>query len=242
MLRSIEHEKELAAMKSQFVTMASHEFRTPLTTILSSAFLLENYPEAELPKKKTQHINKIKQAVNNMTELLNDFILLGKLEEGQVKVNKSEIDMKQFCEEIEPELELLTKPKQKIAWEFSGIEIPAYLDKQLLRSIFLNLVGNAIKYSPAESTVEVRIKLNNHFFRLDVTDHGIGIPPQEQHHIFKRFFRAGNATNIEGTGLGLNIARKHIKLMNGEIEFFSKPDEGTTFTVTIPIEKELIPN
>jgi signal transduction histidine kinase len=220
-------------MKSKFVTMASHEFRTPLTTILSSTFLLGSYAGEELERKKEPHLNKIKQAVNNMTELLDDFILLGKLEEGKVKINPTLIDLEQFQEELEQDVAALKKEKQTIRWQYKGIgKADIHLDRQLLRSIFTNLLGNALKYSPGESVVRVNITVT----KLQVIDKGMGIPKEEQPHVFKRFFRAQNAVNIGGTGLGLNIARKHIKLMNGKIEFQSKLNEGTTFTVTLPLE------
>jgi PAS domain S-box-containing protein len=234
LLKAIEKERELTLMKSKFVTMASHEFRTPLTTILSSAFLLENYKGEELERRKVQHLDKIKQAVNNMTELLNDFILLGKLEEGKVKINSSSIDLSQFQEDLDQELTALKKKEQIIEWKLSG-ENHVYLDKQLLRSVFINLIGNALKYSAPESTVKVLISVTSKALQLRVIDSGIGIPRDEQSHIFERFFRAQNAANIGGTGLGLNIARKHIKLMKGTIEFQSELNEGTTFTVTLPL-------
>jgi PAS domain S-box-containing protein len=237
LLKSIEKEKELAQMKTQFVTMASHEFRTPLTTILSSAFLLENYSGEELENKKSTYINRIKNSVNNLTQLLNDFILLGKLEEGKVKVSYSPINIRQFLEELVPEIELVRKEDQRVRCEYSGERGEIMLDKQLLRGILLNLIGNAIKYSPADSLINIDVVITSHTLTIKVTDRGIGIPLEAQPHIFKRFYRAENATNINGTGLGLNIARKHAKLMKGKIEFKSDLNEGTTFTVTLPLDK-----
>lgn len=236
--KSIEKEQELSKMKTQFVATASHEFRTPLTTILSSAFLLENYTGTELENKKTTHINKIKQSVNNLTDLLNDFMLLGKLEEGKIRVCPSEIDIREFLEGLVPEIELVRKGGQRVICEYSGNGKVVQLDKQLLRGILLNLVGNAIKYSPANAIVNVNVLITPETLTLQVIDHGIGIPQEEQPNVFKRFYRAQNALNIEGTGLGLNIARKHVMLMNGTIEFESKLNEGTTFTVTLPLDRK----
>jgi PAS domain S-box-containing protein len=234
LLKSIEKEKELNEMKSKFVTMASHEFRTPLSTVLSSVFLLENYEGEELEKNKVSHLSKIKRSVNNLTELLNDFISMGKLEEGRIKVAYSPINIREFLEELVPEMELVRKGNQTIRCEYIGEESDVMLDKQLLHSILLNLIGNAIKYSPTHAEIKLMATLTDSDLIIKVIDQGIGIPQDEHKHIFKRFYRAHNAANIEGTGLGLNIIKKYIRLMKGTIEFHSKLNEGTTFTVTLP--------
>lgn len=237
LLKSIEKERELNKMKSKFVTMASHEFRTPLSTVLSSVFLLENYTGQELENNKALHLGKIKRSVNNLTQLLNDFISLGKLEEGRIKVNYTEINVRQFLEELIPEMELIRKENQTIRCEYFGEESAVLLDKQLLQSILLNLIGNAIKYSPTNAEIKLIADLTDTDLTIKVIDQGIGIPSEEHKHIFKRFYRAHNATNIEGTGLGLNIIKKYIRLMKGKIEFQSKLNEGTTFIVSLPITR-----
>jgi PAS domain S-box-containing protein len=234
LLRSIEKEKELTNMKSKFVTLASHEFRTPLTTILSSVFLLENYTGQELETKRAAHFGKIKRSVNNLIELLNDFISLGKLDEGRIKVTYSEINIKEFLERLVPEMELVRKENQTIRCEYMGEENLVFSDNQLLRSILLNLIGNAIKYSPADAEIKVTVAVTDKDLSLKVIDHGMGIPEEENKHIFKRFYRAQNAGNIEGTGLGLNIVRKYVRLLKGNIKFQSKLNVGTTFTVVLP--------
>jgi PAS domain S-box-containing protein len=234
LLKSIEKEKELSAMKSKFVTMASHEFRTPLTTILSSVFLMENYSTSDLATHKENHLGKIKRAASQLTELLNDFISLGKLEEGKVKVVNAEINIREFIDDLIPELDLVRKPNQAIRSEYVGDHDRVMLDKQLLRSVVLNLIGNAVKYSPSEAEIKVHAEVNESGLTIKVTDHGIGIPEDDQPHIFRRFHRAQNAANIQGTGLGLNITRRHVRLMKGKIEFISKLNEGSTFTVFIP--------
>jgi PAS domain S-box-containing protein len=234
LLKSIEKERELSDMKSKFVTMASHEFRTPLTTILSSVFLLENYEQDELEKNMEVHLGKIKRSVNNLTELLNDFISLGKLEEGKVKVNYTTINVRIFLEELVPEMELVRKGNQTIRCEYLGEESDILLDKQLLRSILLNLIGNAIKYSSVNGEIKLIAQLTEDRLVIQVIDQGIGIPQEEQKQIFKRYFRASNAAHISGTGLGLNIIRKYTRLMKGKVEFQSRVGEGTTFKVTLP--------
>ncbi len=232
--RSIEKERELSDMKSKFVTMASHEFRTPLSTILSSVFLLESYMGTDLENNKANHLGKIRKSVNNLTALLNDFIQLGKLEEGRVKVNLEPVQVRIYLEELVPELELVRKGDQSIHCEYSGEETSILLDKQLLRSILINLISNAIKYSSMDAGIKATADLTDKELIIKVVDTGIGIPADEQRHIFKRFYRAHNATNIEGTGLGLNIVKKYVRLMKGKIEFQSKLDIGTTFIVTLP--------
>jgi PAS domain S-box-containing protein len=234
LLKSIEKERELSMMKSKFVTMASHEFRTPLTTILSSVFLLENYSAEDMERNKSIHLSKIKRSVNNLTELLNDFISMGKLEEGKVKPAYTEINIKDFLNDLVPDMEHIRKGNQRIQCEYSGELDTIMLDKQLLRSIVLNLIGNAVKYSPIDAKILVTASISTNGLSLKVIDHGMGIPEEDQSHIFKRFYRAQNAVNIQGTGLGLNISRKYARLMKGKIEFESSLDRGTTFTVTIP--------
>jgi PAS domain S-box-containing protein len=235
LLKTIEREKELNVLKSRFVTMASHELRTPLSTILSSAFLLEHYSGEELEREKSGHVNKIKRSVNNLTELLNDLTSLGKLEEGKIKPTGSDINIKSFLEELVPEMELVRKKNQAIRCEYTGEDRTVCLDKQMLRSILLNLIGNAIKYSSGDSEVKINATVTDTLLILKVIDEGIGIPQSEQRHIFKRFYRAQNAGNIDGSGLGLNIVKKYVKLMKGSIDFQSTLNQGTTFTVSLPV-------
>jgi PAS domain S-box-containing protein len=234
LMRTLAKEKELNVLKSRFVTMASHEFRTPLTTILTSAFLLDQYSVEKLEKEKSKHIDRIKRSVNGMTDVLNDFLSIGKLEEGKVQVTYSEIDIRQFIEELLQELSTLPKADQKINFELDG-EVPwISTDKQLLRHIFINLLSNAIKYSPPSAVIQLHIRLSSENIAIEIADQGIGIPLEEQKHIFKRFFRAQNASNIEGTGLGLNIVKRYVKLLGGNIDFTSTLGKGSIFTVHLP--------
>lgn len=233
--RALEKEKNLNSLRSRFVTMASHEFRTPLTTILSSVFLLANYTGADYAVKKSLHINKIKRAVHGLTELLNEFLSLGKLEEGKVKVACSETLIKEYADELLIELDPIKKTGQIITFQYFGKDIPVLTDQQLLKNILNNLLSNAIKYSPPDSEIEFTISLKEDNMQITVSDHGIGIPHEEQRHIFKRFYRAANVNNIEGTGLGLNIARKYIRLLKGSISFQSEIEKGTTFDVSLPV-------
>lgn len=235
LVKTLEKEKELSALKSRFVTMASHEFRTPVTTILTSAFLLEHYTGQQLENEKKKHLDRIKRSVHGITELLNDFLSLGKLEEGVVQATYKPVNLKEFGEELLQEVSLVKKENQQIAFEFQGRESDVFIDKQLVRNILLNLLSNAIKYSPVSSTIGMKIAVTGDQIELKVSDQGIGIPEEEQKFVFRRFFRAKNATDIQGTGLGLNIVKRYVKLLKGRIEFQSKSPGGTVFTVTLPV-------
>ena len=234
LFKALEKEKELNLLMSQFVTMASHKFRTPLSTILSSVFLLENNVEADEQERKS-YFDKIKRAVHNVTGLLNDFLSLGKLEEGKVKVAFSETEIKSFFQEFLQEIGSIKKAKQKIGFTYDGVACTVMTDQLLLKNILMSLLTNAIEYSSFDAEIELAVELKQDNLKIKVSDHGIGIPEEEQHQIFKRFYRGQNANNIEGTGLGLNIAKKYIRLLKGTIEFTSQVNKGTTFITNIPV-------
>jgi signal transduction histidine kinase len=234
LFKALEKEKELNLLMSQFVTMASHKFRTPLSTILSSVFLLENNVEADELEKKS-YFDKIKRAVHNLTGLLNDFLSLGKLEEGKVKVAFRETEIKSFFQQFLQEIGSIKKEKQKIIFNYDGVACTVLTDQLLLKNIMMSLLSNAIEYSAFDAEIELDVELKQDNLRVRVADHGIGIPEEEQHQIFRRFYRGQNANNIEGTGLGLNIAKKYIRLLKGTIEFTSQVNRGTTFVTNIPV-------
>lgn len=235
-----ENEKELSELKSRFVTMASHEFRTPLSTILSSAYLLQKYSEQSGNDKIEKHIQRIKGAVSGMKSILEDFLSLGKLEEGLIQTKAEVISFDEYVEELKnvvQEMQSLQKPGQQITLATEG-EGEVTIDKQLLRNILLNLISNAIKFSPENAEVKVATSLGKNELALSVTDSGIGISEEDQQHLFERFFRARNASNIQGTGLGLHIVSKYLELMDGTISFTSQLNQGTTFTIHIPQNKQ----
>ena len=212
LLKALDKEKELNLLMSQFVTMASHKFRTPLSTILSSVFLLENNVEADDQERKS-YFDKIKRAVHNVTGLLNDFLSLGKLEEGKVKVAFSETEIKSFFQEFLQEVGSIKKAKQRINFTYDGVACTVMTDQLLLKNILMSLLSNAIEYSAFDAEVDLAVELKQDNLKIRVSDHGIGIPEEEQHQVFRRFYRGQNANNIEGTGLGLNIAKKYIRLL-----------------------------
>lgn len=239
LVRTIEKEKELGALKSRFVTMASHEFRTPLSTMLSSVFLLQNYTGDKYEAQKKTHLDRIRRSIQTLTELMNDFLSIGQLEEGQIKAILSPVQVNAFLNEALAELGSIKKNGQHIEFEYTGDDVAIMTDRQMLTNILRNLISNAVKYSPAEAAIFVKASVTDMELTLAVEDRGMGIPDHEQSEIFKRFYRAENVTNIQGTGLGLNIVRKYVKLLKGTIEFKSRLNEGTTFTVRLPVKVAL---
>lgn len=233
LLRALDRERELSELKSRFVALASHEFRTPLSTILSSASLVKRYAEMGNTEKQDFHLEKIKMGVNHLTGILNDFLNLSKLEEGLVVSHPESFNLTDFTAEIADEMNGLTKPGQRILWtdRTDGREVS--LDRRILKNVLYNLVSNALKYSDRD--VQCRTGFNSGWLEIEVRDHGIGIPESDQKHMFDRFFRAKNALHIQGTGLGLNIVRRYLDLLGGDITFVSREGEGTTFTVRLPI-------
>lgn len=233
--KAIEKERELNTLKSRFVSMASHEFRTPLSTILSSADLLEMYTTEEQQDKRLKHTTRIKSAVNNLISILNDFLSLSKLEEGKIEISPVEFNLEEFCEEVLDDVQALLKPGQVFQHHGLRSDTVILLDKKMLKNILINLFSNAIKYSDPGKTINCFVEIRDNELRVSIQDHGIGIPEEEQQHLFTRFFRAHNAENIPGTGLGLNIVKRYIELMNGHINFESILGEGTTFHIHIPL-------
>ncbi len=233
--KALDKEKELGDLKSRFVSMASHEFRTPLSTILSSASLLAKYTESEEQEKRDKHINRIKASVINLTGILNEFLSIGRIEDGKIEVRHSHFNVKEFVAHLCTEMQVQVKQGQKIVYTHSGQE-ELMLDESLLRNILFNLLSNAIKFSHADGVIVVNTATNNGSFHINIEDNGIGISEEDQVHLFERFFRASNATNIQGTGLGLHIVAKYVELLNGTITWKSELEVGTTFTLifTLP--------
>jgi signal transduction histidine kinase len=239
---TLEKEKELNELKSRFVTMASHEFRTPLSTILSSTFLLEKYNTTHEIAKREKHLEYIKSAVSDMKNTLEDFLSLGKLEEDLIQPKQEIINADELFIEIQKiaeEMEHHCKPGQQFVFQ-SRNTCPAYIDRHIFRNILLNLLSNAIKYSPENSIIKINCIANKDRLIVEVEDSGIGISEEDIEHLFERFFRAKNAANIQGTGLGLHIVSRYLKLMNGHIEIKSELNRGTTFTFYIPFKTNLI--
>lgn len=229
--QALEVEKELNALKSRFVSMASHEFRTPLSTIMSSVDLIARYTEDHPEERIHKHVERIRAKVRELTAMLNEFLSLDKLEQGLMSCNPVEVDVVHLGIELIEELRGLAKPGQEIHYDHQGLERTVFHDRNMLHNVISNLVSNAIKYSPENKRIDLLTILNDGQLRIEVRDKGIGIPEEDQQHLFERFFRAGNAFTVQGTGLGLNIVRKYLDLMGGSISFNSTPGVGTTFIV-----------
>ena len=234
--RAYEKEKELSELKSRFVSMASHEFRTPLSAILSSADLIEAYPKEEQQEKRLRHTSRIKGSVSNLTGILNDFLSLSKLEEGKVGIQPVHFLLHEFVEETLEEISGLLKSGQHVRKVMPDVQVEMYTDKKVLKNICFNLLSNAIKYSDAGQPIDCSLRTDDRMLYITVADYGIGIPPEEHQHVFSRFFRAHNAENIQGTGLGLNIVKRYVELLQGNITFESKLGQGTTFQCAVPIQ------
>lgn len=229
----LEREKELNEIKSRFVSMASHEFRTPLSAILSSVSLVETYTKREDEEKRLKHVERIKSSVKNLTDILNNFLSLDKLEQGKVEMTKEQFDLKEYAMDIIEDVKGMLKPGQEIICQHFG-EQQTIQDKKILRNVMLNLLSNAIKYSEEGQSIHVQCRVNPFAVEISVKDNGIGIPEEEQKNLFGKFYRARNAVNHQGTGLGLNIVKRYIDLLDGDIRFTSHPNEGTEFTISYP--------
>ena len=232
--KALQKEKELHELKSRFVTIASHEFRTPLSTVLSSASLITKYKSAEDDDKRLKHVGRIKSAVHNLTNILNDFLSISRMEEGKIHNVPSTFDLPSFSLEVVDEIQGFLKEGQRITYQHKGDQQTVYLDKQLMRNVMINLLSNGSKYSGEDSTIWFTTAITGGVLTLEVRDEGIGIPDEDKTHLFTPFFRAQNVTNIQGTGLGLNIVKKYVEIMGGELRYESQLDNGTTFTITLP--------
>lgn len=227
--------EELIGLKSRFISMASHEFRTPLSAILSSAILIGKQNEPGKEERREKHVARIRTHVKHLVVILNDFLSLSKLEEGRVKSKPQHLELIQFCKIIVDEMELTKKEGQAIILKYTEAEIPVFLDPKLLNHILVNLLSNALKYSEAGQEIKFELKEIQEHIIFEITDNGMGIPKAEQGNLFERFFRAENAINIEGTGLGLHIVKQYSELMHGAVSFKSKRGKGSTFTVKLPL-------
>lgn len=230
---ALSKEKELNEIKSRFVSMASHEFRTPLSTVLSSAALAAKYTTADDQDKREKHYNRIKDSVKHLNDLLEDFLSLGKLEEGRVKVFAEEFVVADFLKDTVEEVQAIIKPGQKININCSASG-EFVTDKKLLKNILINLLGNASKFSETDKSIELEATIQQSHLIIAVTDKGIGISEEDMAHLFTSFYRAKNAINIQGTGLGLHIVKRYADLLNATTAITSVLNEGTRVTIQLP--------
>lgn len=230
---ALNKEKELNEIKSRFVSMASHEFRTPLSTVLSSAALIGRYTREEEQVNRDKHIKRIRESVKHLTDLLEDFLSLGKLEEGKVKTEISAFNLKEFVSEVTEEMRPVLKGGQFITPLVDGPPVFS-TDKRLVKNILINLIANAIKFSNESSEIKLEINNAGKNLIIKVIDKGIGVSEEDQQHLFSSFFRGKNAITIPGTGLGLHIVKRYAELINGNINLESTLGEGTCITIELP--------
>ncbi|WP_010134514.1 PAS domain-containing sensor histidine kinase [Ochrovirga pacifica] len=247
-LDELKMQQELTEMKTRFVTVASHEFRTPMARVLSSIELIERYLKFDprlwdnfQHKDKVQtHFSKIKSSINSLTATLNQFLSIGEWEEGKTEYREEDFDLERTIlnciKEVTPNL----KEGQHILFDFKSDLKNVCLDQNVMRHILNNLLSNAIKYSPQNKNIHVISFVNDEEIFISIRDEGYGIPKEDQENLFRRFFRAKNATDFTGIGLGLNIVKKYVHLMDGKISFESYENKGTIFDITFPRRKAML--
>jgi PAS domain S-box-containing protein len=235
LLRALRIEQELNDLKSRFISMASHEFRTPLSAIHSSAILIGKQNGPGMEERRVRYLRQIQNNVRNLVVILDDFLSLSKLEEGNIEAQPEPFDALGLIRSVLEELESNLKVGQHFTESFEISRLPVNQDPKLLRQILVNLVSNAIKYAPENSNILIEIETDGATFTIAIEDKGMGIPEEEQDQLFNRFFRARNATNIPGTGLGLHLVKLYTELMGGKITFESRLDQGSTFTIHLPV-------
>jgi len=227
-------EKELNELKTRFLSLVSHEFKTPLSSILTSVTLLSKYKEADQQGKRDKHINTIKSKVKQLDAILNDFLSVERLELGKVNYVIEDFPLSRLINEVIYDGNMLLKAGQHIRYPDNVDELIITFDEKTLALALSNLLQNAIKYSPEDSTIKILFTNGTDYYELAVIDEGIGIPAHQQKYIFDRYFRAENALLNQGTGIGLNISKQHLENLGATLSFKSKENKGSTFTIRIP--------
>lgn len=233
-------EREINELKSRFISMTSHEFRTPLTAILGTTELIKHYGQGWSSEKQHSYLDRIQRNVKHMTGLLDDVLVLSKADVGKIEFTPAPIDLKVFCNNLVEEIQLNTKRGQIVELVIEGENYNSYSDEKILRQILSNLLSNAIKYSPENTVVRFDVTFSNEEVAFFIQDQGIGIPEADQQHLFESFHRATNVGQIQGTGLGLAIVKKSVEIHQGTITFESIPAQGTKFIVRLPVTAEAL--
>ncbi|WP_299255419.1 ATP-binding protein [uncultured Aquimarina sp.] len=234
---SLKKERQLNELKTKFLSLVSHEFKTPLSGILTSAALIGKYTKTEQQEKRDKHLDTIKNKVKYLDNILNDFLSVERLESGKVKYKFTTFPLSKVINEVIYDANMLLKDGQRIKYPKNIDEYVIDFDEKILELVLTNLIRNAVKYSGEYTTIDLQVLLENDLLTFYIIDEGIGIPEKEQEFIFKRYFRAENALLDQGTGIGLNIVKSHLENLGGSITFVSKENQGSTFTVNIPISK-----
>jgi PAS domain S-box-containing protein len=235
LLAALEKEKELVRLKSGFVSMVSHEFRTPLAVIVSCAEILRDYQAELRPEKKRRHLDAICEASLNLSKLIDEVLLLGKVEAGKLAFTPAELDLPDLCRQLADNVTAAAQRKRPIHFAALPLSSSAVGDAGLLRHIFVNLLSNTVKYSAPDSPVEFSFRRERRNAVFVIRDHGIGIPPGDLPQVFEAFHRGDNVGQLPGTGLGLAIVKRCVERHRGQIVIESKTGEGTTVTVQVPM-------
>lgn len=236
---ALKKEKELNELKSKFLSLVSHEFKTPLSGILTSAILLERYRLTEQQEKREKHIKTITNKVQYLNNILNDFISLERLDSSNENYKFKTFNLSKVINEVVYNANMILKSGQRINIPLNSADFVLYQDEKILGLILSVLIYNAIKYSPENSEIDLEISRNAKNIIFTITDQGLGIPKNDQKFVYNRYYRAENVLNIQGTGIGLNIVKEHLKNLGGTISFDSTENKGSVFFVELPIIKEL---
>lgn len=234
LMEALDKEKELNDLKTKFLSLVSHEFKTPLSAILTSSQLLSKYTSEDQQEKRDKHIKTIIDKVHFLNNIINDFLSVEKLETGKITYRFTNFKLSKVLNEVVYDANMLLKEGQQIKYPEDIDDISVYQDEKVIQLILSNILHNAIKYSPEKSTIDLKINQDDKKTTIEITDQGIGIPEKDQKHIFERYFRAQNVLNIQGNGIGLNIVKNHLENLGGSIYFKSEENIGTTFVITFP--------
>ncbi len=235
---SLRKERELGELKTKFLSLVSHEFKTPLSGILTSATLASKYTETEQQDKREKHFKTIKSKVNYLNNILNDFLSIERLESGKATFKFEVFPLSKVINEVIYNANMLLKDGQRITYPNNIDDISLNFDEKILELSLTNLINNAIKYSSEYSIIDVEVEELGDHLTIKIGDEGIGIPEKDQKFIFKRYFRAENALLNQGTGIGLNIVKSYLESLGGKITFESEENKGSVFTIFIPLENK----
>ena len=227
-------EKDLNDLKTKFLSLVSHEFKTPLSGILTSATLAGKYVQTEQQEKREKHLKTIQNKVKYLNNIINDFLSIERIESGKVSYKFSTFPLSKVINEVVYDANMLLKNGQKINYPANIDEMLIEFDEKILELVLVNVIGNAVKYSPANTSVDVEVETDTNGLIIVIKDQGIGIPEKEQKFIFNRYFRAENALLDQGTGIGLNIVKSHLENLGGSVTFTSIEGKGSTFTIQLP--------
>lgn len=231
-------EQDLSEMKSRFISMITHEFRTPLTIILSSTNMLEQFYRKGNEEKMLKHLSKIKKSSKNLAHLIERTITLSKTEAGVITVNKENFDIIEFMKEMSAEIRLFDKDKHQVELHTENDSLLISSDKNLLTTIFNNIISNALKYTEEDKRIKINLKTTKEFIKISVADEGIGIPDREINTLFEPFYRCSNVGLRQGSGLGMSIVRKCVELLDGDIQIKSQIGKGTEVIIILPFEDQ----